>query len=142
METSRGEAKEANGCENHKGTVVSLKSSEVEDQVCEEEEEEEESESQCLLPPPRKGGMMSTSSDKIKRTVQWTDNKGDNLTEVLVYEPSNQLCADKRVDITQSRKFQILCSGLVISTHLSHFSYRSERVYMGYRLLLYCAIEA
>ncbi|KAF8053024.1 hypothetical protein N665_1475s0007 [Sinapis alba] len=85
METSRGEAKEANGCENnHKAIIVSLKSSEVEDQVC---EEEEESESQCLLPPPRKGGM-STSSDKIKRTVQWTDNKGDNLAEVLVYEPS------------------------------------------------------
>ncbi|XP_013740961.1 uncharacterized protein LOC106443965 isoform X2 [Brassica napus] len=55
-----------------------------EDQVC---EEEEESESQCLLPPPRKGGM-SRSTDKIKRTVQWTDNKGDNLAEVLVYEPS------------------------------------------------------
>ncbi|CAN6977406.1 unnamed protein product [Brassica oleracea var. botrytis] len=73
MDTSRGEAKEANGFENHKAIV--------------EEEEEEESESQCLLPPPRKGGM-STSSDKIKRTVQWTDNKGDNLAEVLVYEPS------------------------------------------------------
>ncbi|KAG2296644.1 uncharacterized protein LOC106388034 isoform X1 [Brassica napus] len=80
MDTSRGEAKEANGFENHKAIV--------EVQVCEEEEEEEEeSESQCLLPPPRKGGM-STSSDKIKRTVQWTDNKGDNLAEVLVYEPS------------------------------------------------------
>ncbi|XP_013734227.1 uncharacterized protein LOC106437797 isoform X1 [Brassica napus] len=72
MDTTRGEAKEANGCENHKAIV---------------EEEEEERESQCLLPPPRKGGM-SRSTDKVKRTVQWTDNKGDNLAEVLVYEPS------------------------------------------------------
>ncbi|KAL0844232.1 hypothetical protein Bca101_017478 [Brassica carinata] len=93
MDTSRGEAKEANGCENHKAIIVSLKSSEVEDQVC-EEEEEEESESQCLLPPPRKGGM-STSSDKIKRTVQWNDNKGDNLAEVLVYEPSEVSDSDE-----------------------------------------------
>ncbi|KAJ0259854.1 hypothetical protein HA466_0061490 [Hirschfeldia incana] len=86
MDTTRGEAKEANGCEssNHKAVVVSLKSSE--DQIS-EEEEEEGSESQCLLPPPRKGGM-SRSTDKIKRTVQWNDNKGDNLAEVLVYEPS------------------------------------------------------
>ncbi|KAG2308933.1 hypothetical protein Bca4012_082118 [Brassica carinata] len=85
MDTTRGEAKEANGCEsssNNKAVVVvSLK-----DQIS-EEEGEEESESQCLLPPPRKGGM-SRSSDKIKRTVQWNDNKGDNLAEVLVYEPS------------------------------------------------------
>lgn len=84
MDTIRGEA---NGCEsnNNKALVVSLKSSENEDQVS----EEEESESQCLLPPPnpRKGGM-SRSSDKIKRTVQWNDNKGDNLAQVLVYEPS------------------------------------------------------
>lgn len=79
MDTIRGEA---NGCEsnNNKALVVSLKSSEI--------SEEEESESQCLLPPsnPRKGGM-SRSSDKIKRTVQWNDNKGDNLAQVLVYEP-------------------------------------------------------
>ncbi|CAN7061678.1 unnamed protein product [Brassica rapa subsp. trilocularis] len=85
MDTSCGEGEEGNGCEssNNKAVVVSLKSSEVE----EEEEEEEESESQCLLPPPRKGGMCR-STDKIKRTVQWNDNKGDNLAEVLVYEPS------------------------------------------------------
>ncbi|CAH8331708.1 unnamed protein product [Eruca vesicaria subsp. sativa] len=89
MDTTCGEAKEANGCEsnsNNKAVVISVKSSEVEDQIS-EEEEEEESESQCLLPPPRKGGM-SRSTDKIKRTVQWNDNKGDNLAEVLVYEPS------------------------------------------------------
>ncbi|CAN6996378.1 hypothetical protein IGI04_018308 [Brassica rapa subsp. trilocularis] len=80
METTCGEDKEANGCENgHKAAVVRL-----EDQIS--EEEEEESESQCLL-PPRKGGM-SRSTDKIKRTVQWNDIKGDNLAEVLVYEPS------------------------------------------------------
>lgn len=82
MDTSRGEAGEASGCESK--AIVSLSSSKIEDQIS-EEEEEEESESQCLL-PPRKGGM-STSSDKIKRTVQWNDNKGDNLAEVLVYEP-------------------------------------------------------
>ncbi|VVB07257.1 unnamed protein product [Arabis nemorensis] len=80
MDTARGEGKEANGCESSKA-IVSLKSSEIEDQIS----EEEESESQCLL-PPRKGGM-SRSTDKIKRTVQWNDNKGDNLAEVLVYEP-------------------------------------------------------
>ncbi|KAJ0240147.1 hypothetical protein HA466_0228230 [Hirschfeldia incana] len=84
MDTTCGEDKEANGCENgDKAVVVSLKSSEVEEQIS----EEEESESQCLLPPPRKGGM-SRSTDKIKRTVQWNDIKGDNLAEVLVYEPS------------------------------------------------------
>ena len=82
MDTSCGEGEEGNGCEssNNKAVAVSLKRSEV------EEEEEEESESQCLLPPPRKGGMCR-STDKIKRTVQWNDNKGDNLAEVLVYEP-------------------------------------------------------
>jgi len=80
MDTSRGEAKEANGCESK--AIVSVSSGEIEDQVY----EEEDSESQCLL-PPRKGGM-SRSTDKIKRTVQWNDNKGDNLAEVLVYEPS------------------------------------------------------
>ncbi|XP_010469480.1 PREDICTED: uncharacterized protein LOC104749527 [Camelina sativa] len=85
MDTVRGEGKEANGCEN-KAIIVSLDNSEIEDQIS-EEEEEESSESQCLL-PPRKGGMMSRSTDKIKRTVQWNDNKGDNLAEVLVYEPS------------------------------------------------------
>ncbi|CAN6825793.1 unnamed protein product [Brassica oleracea var. botrytis] len=86
MDTARGEDKEANGCENGNkdAVVVSLKSSQPEDQIS--EEEEEESESQCLL-PPRKGGM-SRSTDKIKRTVQWNDIKGDNLAEVLVYEPS------------------------------------------------------
>lgn len=81
MDTSRGEAGEASGCESK--AIVSLSSSEIENQIS--EEEEEESESQCLL-PPRKGGM-SRSSDKIKRTVQWNDNKGDNLAQVLVYEP-------------------------------------------------------
>ncbi|KAF3579891.1 hypothetical protein Bca4012_029658 [Brassica carinata] len=87
METTCGEDKEANGRENGDKdvVVVSLKSSEPEDQIS--EEEEEESESQCLL-PPRKGGM-SRSTDKIKRTVQWNDIKGDNLAEVLVYEPRN-----------------------------------------------------
>ncbi|KAL0722252.1 hypothetical protein Bca4012_036851 [Brassica carinata] len=84
MDTTCGEAKEANGCENgDEAIVVSLKSNEPEDQIS---EEEEESESQCLL-PPRKGGM-SRSTDKIKRSVQWNDIKGDNLAEVLVYEPS------------------------------------------------------
>ena len=97
MDTARGEDKEANGCENGNkdAVVVSLKSSQPEDQIS--EEEEEESESQCLL-PPRKGGM-SRSTDKIKRTVQWNDIKGDNLAEVLVYEPrynirNNNLCFD------------------------------------------------
>ncbi|CAN8247776.1 unnamed protein product [Cochlearia groenlandica] len=75
---------EANGSES-KAMIVSVESSEIQDQIC-EEEEEEENESQCLL-PPRKGGM-SRSNDKIKRTVQWNDNKGDSLAEVLVYEPS------------------------------------------------------
>ncbi|CAG7907789.1 unnamed protein product [Brassica rapa] len=86
MDTSCGEGEECESS-NNKAVVVSLKSSEV------EEEEEEESESQCLLPPPRKGGMCR-STDKIKRTVQWNDNKGDNLAEVLVYEPSEVSDAD------------------------------------------------
>ncbi|CAN8315914.1 unnamed protein product [Cochlearia groenlandica] len=80
--TCDDEAKEANGCCESKA-IVSVNSSEIEE---EEEEEEESSESRSLL-PPRKGGM-SRSTDKIKRNVQWNDNKGDNLAEVLVYEPS------------------------------------------------------
>lgn len=70
MDMICGEVKEVNGCENYKVIV---------------EEEEEERELQCLLFFFRKGGMFR-SIDKVKRIVQWIDNKGDNFVEVLVYE--------------------------------------------------------
>ncbi|KAM7258441.1 hypothetical protein ACFE04_014182 [Oxalis oulophora] len=47
---------------------------------------EDDNESTSLL-PKRKGGI-SRKSNSIKRNVQWNDNNGNKLTEVLVYEPS------------------------------------------------------
>lgn len=38
------------------------------------------------LLPPRKGGM-SRNSDKVRRKVQWNDNNGNKLAEVLEFEP-------------------------------------------------------
>lgn len=42
-------------------------------------------ESMALL-PPRRGGI-SKKLDKPSRKVQWNDNNGRKLTEVMVFEP-------------------------------------------------------
>lgn len=49
-------------------------------------DEETEDETKKLL-LPRKGGL-STKSGKKHQKVQWNDNNGNKLTEVLEYQPS------------------------------------------------------
>ncbi|KAM7253201.1 hypothetical protein ACFE04_008794 [Oxalis oulophora] len=61
------------------------------------DEEEEDSESSLLLPPPRKGGL-SRKSDSVRRNVQWKDNKGNKLVEILEYEPSEVSDSDDEED--------------------------------------------
>lgn len=39
-----------------------------------------------FLLPPRRGGM-SRNSEKVRRKVQWNDNNGNKLVEVLEFEP-------------------------------------------------------
>lgn len=73
--------KEANGYK--KSSSVSTDTQKLEDQA----DGEEDSESHSLL-PPRRGGM-SRKSDKIRRKVQWNDKNGNNLVEVLEFEPSD-----------------------------------------------------
>lgn len=48
---------------------------------------EEDDESAALL-LPRRGGL-SKKTVKPKRKVQWNDNNGNNLTEVLEFQPSD-----------------------------------------------------
>ncbi|GLT42115.1 hypothetical protein SLA2020_161350 [Shorea laevis] len=48
---------------------------------------EEDSESNSLLPP--KKSEMSRKSDKTRRKVQWNDKNGNNLVEVVEFEPSD-----------------------------------------------------
>ncbi|KAK8980593.1 hypothetical protein V6N11_063193 [Hibiscus sabdariffa] len=43
------------------------------------------SDSNNLL-PPRKGGI-SRKSEKTERKVQWNDRNGNNLAEIIVFEP-------------------------------------------------------
>ncbi|XP_010542954.1 PREDICTED: uncharacterized protein LOC104816000 [Tarenaya hassleriana] len=80
METVHKEVKEANSCKNK--PLAGSDTSETEDEI----NGEDESESQCLL-PPRKGGM-SRNTEKARRKVKWNDTNGNNLAEVLEYEPS------------------------------------------------------
>ncbi|WCJ24093.1 hypothetical protein M5689_006079 [Euphorbia peplus] len=51
------------------------------------DEREDDSESNTLL-PPRTGGM-SRNPKRVRRKVQWNDNHGNKLAEVLVFEPSD-----------------------------------------------------
>ncbi|KAG6759192.1 hypothetical protein POTOM_035661 [Populus tomentosa] len=60
---------------------------------------EDYSEFKALL-PPRKGGM-SRNSDKVRRKVQWNDNNGNKLVEVLEFEPRFLLMYDN-VDIAST----------------------------------------
>ncbi|EEF34047.1 conserved hypothetical protein [Ricinus communis] len=50
------------------------------------DDREDYSESNTLL-PPRTGGM-SRNPERVRRKVQWNDNNGNKLAEVLVFEPS------------------------------------------------------
>uniref|UniRef100_A0A6N2MQP1 Uncharacterized protein n=1 Tax=Salix viminalis TaxID=40686 RepID=A0A6N2MQP1_SALVM len=52
-----------------------------------DENGEDYSEHKTLL-PPRKGGM-SRNPDKVRRKVQWNDDNGNKLEEVLEFEPSD-----------------------------------------------------
>ncbi|XP_030463938.1 uncharacterized protein LOC115683538 [Syzygium oleosum] len=53
---------------------------------------EEDSEVKSLL-PPRGVGMIRTS-EKTRRKVQWNDSNGNNLTEVLEFQPSEPSDSD------------------------------------------------
>lgn len=46
------------------------------------------------LLPPRTGGM-SRNSDKVRRKVQWNDNNGNKLAEVLEFVPSDASDSDE-----------------------------------------------
>ena len=46
---------------------------------------EDYSESNALL-PPRRGGM-SRKSNKPRMKVRWTDSNGNNLAEILEFQP-------------------------------------------------------
>lgn len=81
MDAVQKSVKEANGYK--KSSSVSTDTQKLEDQA----DGEEDSESHSLL-PPRRGGM-SRKSDKIRRKVQWNDKNGNNLVEVLEFEPSD-----------------------------------------------------
>jgi hypothetical protein len=70
--------KDANGSKNEP-LMMTLDSPDV------EENGEDYSEFKALL-PPRKGGM-SRSPNKVRRKVQWNDNNGNKLVEILEFEP-------------------------------------------------------
>ena len=74
--------KDVNGLKNEP-FIMTLDSPKAMEDV--EENEEDYSEFKALL-PPRKGGMSRTS-DKVSRKVQWNDNNGNKLVEVLEFEP-------------------------------------------------------
>ncbi|KAF9673601.1 hypothetical protein SADUNF_Sadunf10G0041100 [Salix dunnii] len=76
--------KDVNGLKNEP-FIITLDSPKAMEDV--EENGEDYSEFKALL-PPRKGGMSRTS-DKVSRKVQWNDNNGNKLVEVLEFEPSD-----------------------------------------------------
>ncbi|KAK4765898.1 hypothetical protein SAY87_007540 [Trapa incisa] len=59
-------------------------------------EGEENSEMKALLPP--KGGIMSKNVEKTRRKVQWNDRNGNNLAEVLEFQPSDSSESDEEKD--------------------------------------------
>nr|XP_034926142.1 uncharacterized protein LOC118057617 isoform X1 [Populus alba] len=95
--------KDANGSK-HEPLMMTLDSPDVEEDV--EENGEDYSEFQALL-PPRKGGM-SRSPDKVRRKVQWNDNNGNKLVEILEFEPSFPFVAAVMLVILMKRMVQIL----------------------------------
>ncbi|KAL6503523.1 hypothetical protein OROGR_025446 [Orobanche gracilis] len=60
-------------------------------------------ESRTLLPPAEDYGNLSKDSDKLKRKVQWLDNSGDELAQILEFQPSV-------TSATQKTEIQILVS--------------------------------
>ncbi|XVF62798.1 hypothetical protein PTKIN_Ptkin09bG0037200 [Pterospermum kingtungense] len=81
MDAVHKDVKDVHGHKNKTlGTIDSLK---VEDHS----EGEDYSESNSLLPP--KNGGMSRNLDKTRRKVQWNDNHGNKLAEILEFEPSD-----------------------------------------------------
>lgn len=82
--------KDANGLKNEP-LIMTLDSPKAEEDV--EGNGEDYSEFKALL-PPRKGGM-SRKSDKVRRKVQWNDNNGNKLVEVLEFEPSDVSDSDE-----------------------------------------------
>lgn len=73
-------AKDSNGCKDSPLGSVDTK---VEKLL--NGQRDEDSDCNSLL-PPRRGGM-SRQSDKVRRNVQWNDNNGNKLAEVLEFEP-------------------------------------------------------
>ncbi|KAJ4827978.1 hypothetical protein Tsubulata_009511 [Turnera subulata] len=73
------DAKDANGLKNR--PLISVEDEKHEDP----DNGEDYSELNSLL-PPRRGGM-SRNSDKVRRKVQWNDNNGNKLAEVLEFVP-------------------------------------------------------
>ncbi|XP_048430486.1 uncharacterized protein LOC125472747 isoform X1 [Pyrus x bretschneideri] len=80
MDTDAKDACTTNGCKTE-ATLDTGDSQKVEENV----NGDEDSESNSLL-PPRRGGM-SRKSNKTRRKVQWNDRNGNNLVEVLEFEP-------------------------------------------------------
>ncbi|XP_065862998.1 uncharacterized protein [Euphorbia lathyris] len=76
-------ANDANGFTNN--SMLIADSEKVENHHT--DEREDDSESNTLL-PPRTGGM-SRNPKRVRRKVQWNDNNGNKLAEVLVFEPSD-----------------------------------------------------
>lgn len=55
---------------------------------------DKDSELNSLL-PPRKGGMSRRSEKKSRRSVQWSDKNGNNLVEILEFQPSDVSDSDE-----------------------------------------------
>lgn len=91
MDTDAKDASTANGCKTET-TSDTGESQKVEENV----NGDEDSESNSLL-PPRRGGM-SRKSNKTRRKVQWNDRNGNNLVEVLEFEPSDVSDSDEDAD--------------------------------------------
>ncbi|KAI3990814.1 hypothetical protein MKX01_011722 [Papaver californicum] len=60
----------------------------------EDEDENEKDESSSLL-SPIKGGISKKRSKKIRRKVQWNDKDGNNLVEILEFQPSDSSDTDE-----------------------------------------------
>ena len=83
------DVKETNGLNNK--PLLAEETSVVENNII--DDGEDYSESNSLL-PPRRGGM-SKNCDKVRRKVQWNDNNGNKLVEILEFEPSDVSDSDE-----------------------------------------------
>ncbi|OMO95367.1 hypothetical protein COLO4_15946 [Corchorus olitorius] len=87
MDTLHNDVKDVNGYKNQ--NLGTLDSSNLEDHT----DRDDYSESNSLL-PPKKGGM-SRKTEKTRRKVQWNDNNGNKLAEILEFEPSDVSDSDE-----------------------------------------------